>query len=87
VNRVAYILAALVLWAVSSGLLFFMCVFSVNQTIISAALIVSGATFIGSGLAFATKHNRLGVAVAAGPAVAIAGILAMFVVVYFKQYR
>ena len=58
-----------------------MCVFSVNQTIISAAIIIAVTTLIGSAAAFATKHDKLGFVVAAGPALVIAGLLAMFVVV------
>ena len=64
-----------------------MCVFSVNQTIISAALIIAAITLIGSAIAFATKHDKTGLVVAAGPAFVIAGLLAMFVVIGFTQYR
>jgi hypothetical protein len=85
-SRVANILAALVVWAVSSGLLLFMCVFSVNQTIISAALVVAAVTLIGSAVAFATKHDKLGFLVAAGPAVVIAGLLVMFAVYGYTHY-
>ena len=61
-------------------------VFSVNQTIISAALIVAAATLVGSAVAFATKHDKLGFFVAAGPAVVIAGLLVMFAVIGHTQY-
>ena len=80
-NRLSYILTALAVWAVSSALLFFICLFSINQTIIYGAMAVIGVTFIGSSVAFVTKWNKTGMAIAAGPAVVIVGILVMFVVV------
>ena len=80
-NQLAYILTALAVWAVSSALLFFICLFSINQTIIYGSLAVIGVTFFGSSVAFAFKCNKTGMTIAAGPAVVIAGIMMMFVVV------
>jgi hypothetical protein len=80
-------LSALAAWTVSSVLLLFICLLSINQTIISAALVVIGVTFIGSCVAFATRCNRTGVIIAAGPAFVLVGILVMFVVVGLTYYK
>jgi hypothetical protein len=86
-NRLAYIFCALAAWTVSSALLLFICLFSINQTIISAAFVVIGVTFIGSCVAFATKCNKTGAIIAAGPAFVIIGILVMFVVIGLTYYK
>lgn len=85
-NRVANICAAFVVWAASSGFLLFMCVFSVNQTIISAAIVIAAVTLVGSAIAFSMKHDKLGFGIAAGPALVIAGLIAMFVVYGYTHY-
>lgn len=86
-NRLAKILIALVVWAASSGLLLFICVFSVNQTIISAALIVAGVTFVGSAIAFAMKCDKTGLVFAALPALVIVGLLVMLAAVGFAEFH
>ena len=85
-NRVEKILAASVVWVASSALLLFVCIFSVNQTIISASIAIAAVTLIGSAVAFATKHDKLGFIVAAGPAFVIAGLVVMFVVYGYTHY-
>lgn len=86
-NRVAKILIALVVWGASSGLLLFICVFSVNQTIIYSALIIAAVALIGGALAFATKHDKTGLVIAAIPALVIAGLMVMFIVIGFSEYH
>jgi peptidoglycan/LPS O-acetylase OafA/YrhL len=85
-SRVESILVALVVWAVSSGAMLFICVFSINKTIISAALALAATTLIGSAVAFATKHNKWGFAVAAIPALVLAGLLVMFIVIGYTEF-
>jgi hypothetical protein len=50
-------------------------------------LVVIGVTFIGSCVAFATRFNRTGLIIAAGPAFVLVGILVMFVVVGLTYYK
>ena len=85
-NRARNILFALTVWAASSALLLSMCVFSVNHTIISAAIIFTALTLVGSALAFGLKHDKLGFGIAAGPALAIAGLLILFVIYGYTHY-
>jgi hypothetical protein len=86
-NRVGYILSAFSVWTVSSGLLLFICIFSINQTIITAALVIAAVTLVGSAVAFVTKHDKIGLVVAALPAVVIVALLAMLAVVGYSDYH
>lgn len=86
-NRIAKIIVALGVWLMSSALLLFICVFSVNQTIIYSALIVAGVAFVGSAVAFALKCDKTGLVVAGIPAIVIVGLLILLFAVGSSEYR
>lgn len=85
-DRAPKIAAALAVWAASSAFLFFMCIFSINETIIMASIIIAAVSLIGSIVAFVMKRDRLAVGIAAIPAFVIAGLLVMFAVFGYTHY-
>jgi hypothetical protein len=66
-DRLLVGLAALLTWAVSSGILFVLCLLSVSEVIINGALVVIGACLIGSSISFALKRDAAVFVLAAGP--------------------
>lgn len=74
-NRILTVLGALVLWAVSSALLFAICALSVSQFVMSAASFVILACLVGGLVALSTGRERWLFAIAAGPAFVVGGLL------------
>lgn len=73
------VLGALAIWAVGSLVLFGVCALSVNQAVMSAATFVTLACLVALIVVLSTGRERWLFTVAAGPAYAAGGLLALAV--------
>ncbi len=79
-GRLGVGLVALVIWAISSAFLFFVCMLSVNQTIISAALVAISICLVVSAILLVLKRDTAVLFVAAGPGFIVGAILMVGIV-------